>query len=81
MRALQKQGIANIGHYRYFSLNHLLLAGVTEKALQANRGAFTSVLNHLTWSPDLVKPEAIESTKTVFRVNIEDLRWERGRLA
>jgi len=74
---LRAQGVRDkIGQYRYFSLNHLLLAGVTEKALQENRDAFTLVLNHLTWSRDLVKPEAIEPTNTVFRVNIEDLGWD-----
>jgi mono/diheme cytochrome c family protein len=69
-----------LGAYRYFSLNHLLAAGMTENELEAHRQALTLVMNHLSRKADFALPEPIEPTRTVFRVDISRLGWDRQRL-
>jgi mono/diheme cytochrome c family protein len=61
---------------RYFSINHLLARGATRDELNLYTEALGKAINHLTWAPSIVKPEPIEETKTVFRVDISELGWE-----
>jgi serine/threonine-protein kinase len=62
---------------RYFSLVHILNAGTTKDDLTLHRDALAKAINHLTWMPDIVKPAAIESTYTIYRIDLRELGWER----
>lgn len=60
---------------RYFTLTHLYNAGVSEDELQTFRNAFTKLVNSLSWNTSLLVPQAIDATRTVFRVDIRQLNW------
>jgi serine/threonine-protein kinase len=61
---------------RYFSLNHLLLGGVTADELDAHRDALAKTINHLSWEPGLVRPTPVDApANTVFAVDIRQLGW------
>jgi serine/threonine-protein kinase len=62
---------------RYFSLVHVLNAGTTKEELDQYRDALAKAVNHLSWKAELVRPYAVEPTRTVFRVDIRDLGWDR----
>jgi serine/threonine-protein kinase len=62
---------------RYFSLVHVLNAGTTREELVQYRDALAKVVNHLSWQRDLVRPVAIEPTRTVYRVDIHALGWDQ----
>ena len=62
---------------RYFSLNHLLAAGASPEELELHRDALAKAINHLSWQKGLVRPEPIEPTRTVFRVDFRDLGWHQ----
>jgi serine/threonine-protein kinase len=65
---------------RYFSLNHLLAAGADPEELELHRDALAKAINHLSWQEGLVRPEPIEPTRTVFRVDLRDLGWHQHLL-
>jgi serine/threonine-protein kinase len=62
---------------RYFSLNHLLAAGVTGPELDLHRDALAKAVNHLSWEPEVVRPRAIDKAASVFAVDIRKLGWQR----
>ena len=63
-------------YVRFFSSNHLLVAGVTPEELELNRQALSKAINHLSWQPDIVKPVSVdEGVNSVFAVDIRDLGW------
>ena len=62
---------------RYFSLNHLLAAGASPDELDLHRDALAKAINHLSWERELVHPRPIESTSTVFRIDLRALGWDR----
>lgn len=62
---------------RYFSTNHLLTGGATADELALHRDALAKVINHLSWKQQIVRPKEIESTQTVFVVDIRDLGWNQ----
>jgi mono/diheme cytochrome c family protein len=74
VRLLKKQG-KDVSKYRYFSLNHLLAAGISAEGLEQHARALALAINHLSWEPDLVHPFAIDANRTVFRVDIDGLGW------
>jgi serine/threonine-protein kinase len=65
---------------RYFSANHLLTGGATEDELDLQREALAKAINHLTWERDAVRPDLIEPSKTVFRVDLRALGWDKRPL-
>jgi serine/threonine-protein kinase len=63
---------------RYFSINHLLVRGVTREELDLHRDALAKAVNHLSWERRLVRPEAIDRpVNTVFAVDIRKLGWHK----
>ena len=62
---------------RYLSLNHLLVDGVDAEALQVERDALAKAINHLTWERDLVRPQPIDPSGTVFRIDLRTLGWDQ----
>jgi WD40 repeat protein/mono/diheme cytochrome c family protein len=57
---------------RYFTLNHLYNAGLSDDELQTYRNALAKLVNSLSWHPKVRNPEPIDPAKTVLRI---DLRW------
>lgn len=57
---------------RYFTLNHLYNAGLSDEELQTYRNALAKLVNSLSWGSKIVLPVAIDPAKTVLRI---DLRW------
>jgi hypothetical protein len=64
-------------NFRYFSLTHLLGGGITREELVGQREALAKAINHLSWKPKLVRPTPVESTFTVYRVDLRELGWDR----
>ena len=57
---------------RYFTLNHLYNAGLSDEELQTYRNALSKLVNSLSWNPRIANPVAVDPAKTVLRI---DLRW------
>ncbi len=57
---------------RYFTLNHLHNAGLSDEELQTYRNAISKLANSLSWNPRISVPVAVDPAKTVLRI---DLRW------
>ena len=62
---------------RFFSLRHLLDAGVTAERLETHRVAFTKAINHLSWEKELVIPQTLDADGTVLAVDIRKLGWHK----
>ena len=61
---------------RYFTLNHVANnPSVSEFELKLYRAALSKVINSLSRAEDIVIPVAIDEEGTVFRVDLERLRW------
>ncbi len=61
---------------RYFSVNHLLTGGATRDELDLQREALAKAINHLSREAAVVRPEPIEPSATVFRVDLRALGWD-----
>lgn len=63
-------------YVRYFSLNHLLTGGITADEIDVHREALAKAINHLSWEPSIVRPEAVDApANTVFAVDTRKLGW------
>jgi serine/threonine-protein kinase len=64
---------------RYFSLTHLSNnRAVKEDDLRLYRAALAKLVNSLSWEADLAVPEAIDRERTLYRVDLRKLGWDRG---
>ena len=62
--------------YRFFSSNHLLAAGATPEDLRQQQQALAKLINHLTWSREIVVPVVLDgSVGSVLAVDIRRLGW------
>ena len=62
---------------RYFAMHHLFNnPTVSDGDLAQFRAALSKLMNSLSWKPYVVVPEAIDSTHTLFRLDLRDLGWE-----
>ncbi|MBM3274154.1 MAG: hypothetical protein FJZ00_03310, partial [Candidatus Sericytochromatia bacterium] len=62
---------------RYLSLTHLVGGGITRPELIQHRDALAKAVNHLSMKSKLVKPAVVESTHTVFRIDLRELGWDK----
>lgn len=69
---LEKFDLRSRRFQRYFTLTHLLNAGLSEGELQTHRNALSKLINSLSWHPEIRVPEPIDPAKSILRV---DLRW------
>ncbi len=60
---------------RYLTLAPLANAGLADHELQTCRHALTKLLNSLSWHPRLAVPEAIDPSRTVFRIDLRAYQW------
>jgi serine/threonine-protein kinase len=58
---------------RYVSFNHLWTG--LDSSAEPYRDALLKAVNHLSWKP-LARPEAIDSSGTIFRLDLRDLGWD-----
>lgn len=61
---------------RYFSLTHLYNAGETTENLQAYRNALSKLVNSLSWGHDIIKPHPINSSQTLFYIDLRHYEWD-----
>ena len=55
---------------RYFSLDHLRAAGASAEELDLHRDALAKAINHLSWERTPVRPQPIEPSNTVLRIDL-----------
>jgi hypothetical protein len=60
---------------RYFTLTHLYNAGLSEEELQSFRHGLTKLVNSLSWGKRIVVPKAIDSERTLLRIDLRDYQW------
>ncbi len=60
---------------RYFSLMHLYNAGVSQREMETYREALSKLINSLSWHREVTRPVAVDSTHTLFRIDLRDYNW------
>ncbi|HEY7911515.1 MAG TPA: hypothetical protein VIG62_06350 [Blastocatellia bacterium] len=60
---------------RYFSLAHLLNAGVPDQELELYRAALAKLVNSLSWHREITAPTPVDRSKTVLRIDLRDYNW------
>lgn len=60
---------------RYFSLAHLYNAGVSERDLETYCAALGKLINSLSWHKEITRPAAVDSARTLFRIDLRDYNW------
>lgn len=60
---------------RYLSLAHLQGTGYCEEQIDGYRHALNKLLNHVSLSPNIRTPVAIDDAKTIYRINLFDYGW------
>ena len=68
---------------RYFSIRHLLDAGVTPQRLAEQRAAIAKAINHLSRERELFVPQPIDTVAggTVMAIDLRKLGWHRKVLS
>jgi len=60
---------------RYFSLAHLFNAGVSDEELETYRAALSKLVNSLSWHREITPLVAVDTARTIFRVDLRDYNW------
>jgi tetratricopeptide (TPR) repeat protein/mono/diheme cytochrome c family protein len=60
---------------RYFTLTHLVNAGLSPDELQSFRHGLSKLINSLSWGRHVVVPQAIDAAKTIMRIDLRDFGW------
>jgi mono/diheme cytochrome c family protein len=60
---------------RYLVLNHLALAGLSNKDLDTTREAAGKLLNSLSWHARVSKPDAVDADATILRIDLRNYKW------
>jgi len=67
---------------RYFTMTNLWNdPGCDQRHLRMARAALAKAINSLSWEPELVIPEAVDSEQTVFAIDISKLGWTQEHWA
>lgn len=65
---------------RYFTISHLHNnPKIVQQDLALFRAALSKMINSLTWQAQIIRPRAINREKTVFRVNLAELGWDKNK--
>ena len=76
---LQRQDIKDQPFLRYVSLSNRFTAGVCAAGgLDKDREGLTKMLNMLSVNAVIREPQAIDKDKTLYRVDLRDLNWDRA---
>lgn len=60
---------------RYLTLAHLARAGHAPENLEQLRQALAKLVNSLSWHPRIAKPEPIDASRTIYRLDLRAYRW------
>ncbi len=60
---------------RYFTLTHLHNAGFAPEELESHRHGLSKLVNSLSWGKRVVAPKAIDSARTLLRIDLRDFEW------
>ena len=63
---------------RYFTLTHLYNAGELDETLVDYRHALSKLVNSLSWGPNVINPEPIDTEETIFYIDLRRYQWEQG---
>ena len=63
---------------RYFTLTHLYNAGELAETLVDYRHALSKLVNSLSWGPNVINPEPIDTEETIFYIDLRRYQWEQG---
>lgn len=72
---LEKAGDRERLFFRYFTISHLYNVGWSEDELSSYRMAISKLVNSLSWGKSVVKPVAIDSARTILRIDLRDVKW------
>ena len=61
---------------RYFTTTHLYNAGEGPEVLRAAEIALSKLVNSLSWGYTIVKPEPIDTQRTIFYIDLRDYEWD-----
>jgi hypothetical protein len=67
--------VGNNGDFRYLSFAHFVDEGRTQSELKVLEGVTNVIINSLSRRPNLIKVEAVDAERTVFRFRISQLGW------
>ncbi len=62
-------------YIRYFSLAHLINAGISEGELEGHRTALAKLVNSLSWHREVTPPAAVDKARAVFRIDLRGYLW------
>jgi mono/diheme cytochrome c family protein len=68
--------VGNNGDFRYLSFAHFVDENRTPEELKVLEGVTNVIINSLSRRPQLIKVEAIDNQRTVFRFRISQLGWD-----
>lgn len=81
LQHLEKQTAETRPFVRFFSINHLVGAGITPQERAQHRNALAKAINHLSLEAKIVVPVTVdEPLGTLFAVDIRQLGWHRQPL-
>ena len=61
---------------RYFTTTHLYNAGESPEARKAYHIALSKLINSLSWGFQIINPQPIDSTETIFYIDLRDYEWD-----
>jgi len=67
--------VGNNGDFRYLSFAHFVDEGRTPEELKVLEGVTNVALNSMSRLPGLIRVEAVDANRTVFRFRISQLGW------
>lgn len=73
--AIERRNPRDLHYIRYFLITHLYNAGYDETELETYRLALSKLVNSLSWGAKIVKPQPIDSAKTIFRIDLRHYKW------
>lgn len=60
---------------RYLTLTAQANAAARSEHMEMHRRAVSKLVNSLSWQPRIVKPESLDSTGTILRLDLRDYGW------
>jgi hypothetical protein len=76
---LRKQDDEDRPFIRYISLDNRVGAGAcTNTALDLERQALTKMINSLSIDTQVVRPDVVNTTETLYRIDLRDIQWNRS---
>ena len=61
---------------RYFTITHLYSAGESQETLSAYKIALSKLINSLSWGYQVINPEPIDDSETIFYIDLRDYEWD-----